>query len=121
MEMTRIEAIGRQVKGALKQSLGKVIGDAKLTADGAAERADGAAHNAGGPDRVAGIDTDRIMGVGRQFAGAMKQGYGNLTGNAGLTAEGTAELASGKAQNAAGSHRDEEREATAAEPGKELK
>ncbi len=109
MDRARIDAIGHQVKGTLKQGLGKVIGDAKLQADGAAERAAGETHGAG-PDRVAGIDTDRIRGVGRQFAGAIKQGFGGLTGNAKMAAEGSAERAAGKAQNEAGSVRDEARD-----------
>jgi uncharacterized protein YjbJ (UPF0337 family) len=61
MDTTRIEAIGHQIKGALKENPGKLIGDAKLKTDGAAERAAGAAHDTGAAERVAGIDTDRIM------------------------------------------------------------
>ena len=38
MESNRIEGIGHQVKGAVMEGLGKAIGDAKLAADGAAER-----------------------------------------------------------------------------------
>ena len=41
MESNRIEGIGHQVKGAVMEGLGKAIGDAKLAADGAAERAIG--------------------------------------------------------------------------------
>ncbi len=37
MDKTCIEAIGHQVKGALKEGFGKVIGDAKLRADCAAQ------------------------------------------------------------------------------------
>ena len=114
MDSARIEAIGHEIKGTLKENLGKVIGDAKLKADGAAERAAGAAHDNGAAGRVAGIDTDRIMGVGRQIAGAAKQGFGSLTGNTRLVAEGSAERAAGKAQNAAGSARDEAIDAAAA-------
>lgn len=112
MEKNKIESIGRLVAGALKEGLGKVIGDAKLQADGSAERAAGEA-GMQGTDRVVGIDTDRIVGVGRQFAGAVKQGFAGLTGNAKLAAKGSAERAAGKAQNAAGSFRDEARETPA--------
>jgi uncharacterized protein YjbJ (UPF0337 family) len=122
MDKTRIETIGHQVKGALRENLGRIIGDAKLKADGAAERAAAAASAPGGRDRVAGIDTDRIMGVGRQFAGIFKQGIASLTGNAKLGAEGTAEQAAGRAQNSVGSVRDEAREAAAADlPAKDMK
>jgi uncharacterized protein YjbJ (UPF0337 family) len=111
METSRFESIGHQIKGALLENIGRVIGDAKLQANGAAERAVGSAGAAGGIDRVGGVDTDRIMGVGRQFAGAVKQGVGGLMGNAKLTAAGVAERNAGKAQNIAGSVRDEAREA----------
>jgi uncharacterized protein YjbJ (UPF0337 family) len=122
MDKTRIEAIGHQIKGTLKENLGKVLGDAKLKADGAAERAVGEAENTGGIDRVAGIDTDRIKGVGRQFAGAVKQGFGNLVGSTKLAAEGSVERAAGKAQNEVGSARDEARDAAGVQqPGKKLK
>jgi uncharacterized protein YjbJ (UPF0337 family) len=116
MESNRLEGIGHQVKGVLKEGLGKIIGDAKLTADGAAERVVGDAQNTAGPEggRVIGIDTDRIAGVGHQFAGAVKEGLGNLSGNPELVAEGTAERDAGKQQNAAGGARDTAREVTEA-------
>ena len=56
-------------------------------------------HDNGAAGRVAGIDTDRIKGVGRQIAGAAKQGFGSLTGNARMVTEGSAERAAGKARN----------------------
>lgn len=113
MENNRIEGIGHQVKGAVKESLGNAIGDAKLAADGTAERAIGDAQNAAGPGReqVFGIDIDRIMGIGHQFKGTLMQRLGGLVGNPKLQAEGVAERLAGKAQNAAGSGRDLVREA----------
>ena len=109
----RIEGIGHQVKGVLKEGIGKIIGDAKLTADGAAERAAGEAQNVAGPEgaSVIGIDTDRIAGVGHQLKGAVKEGLGNLAGKPELVAEGTAERDAGKQQNAVGGARDTAREA----------
>jgi uncharacterized protein YjbJ (UPF0337 family) len=41
MDTERVEGIGHQVKGAIEQTLGRIIGDATLAADGAAERAGG--------------------------------------------------------------------------------
>jgi uncharacterized protein YjbJ (UPF0337 family) len=109
MDRTYIDAIGRQFKGTLKEGLGKVIGDAKLTADGSAERIAGEseAKNAPPTKSVAGIDTDRIIGAGRQFTGAVKEGIGDLFCSTKMAAEGSAERAAGKAQNEAGSARDE--------------
>ncbi|MEO6780278.1 MAG: CsbD family protein [Bradyrhizobium sp.] len=113
MENSRIEGIGHQVKGAVKESLGKAIGDAKLAADGTAERTIGDAQNAAdtGGDQVFGIDTERVKGIGHQLKGALIQGIGSLVGNPKLQADGVAEQLAGKAQNAAGSERDMEREA----------
>jgi len=116
MDSNRLEGIGHQVKGVLKEGLGKIIGDAKLTADGAAERAVGQAQNVAGAEgeSVIGIDTDRIAGVGHQLKGALKEGLGNLAGKPELVAEGTAERDAGKQQNAAGGARDTAREAAEA-------
>jgi uncharacterized protein YjbJ (UPF0337 family) len=115
MDNERLEGFGHQVKGALKQGLGKLLGDAKLTADGAAERTVGEAANPLGVDgaRIFDVDADRVLGVGHQFKGALKQGLGSLVGNQKLKADGVAEASEGQTQNAAGSARDEEREAFA--------
>lgn len=48
MDKNRIAAIGHQLKGTLKEGLGKIIGDAKLAADGATEREVGETQNAAG-------------------------------------------------------------------------
>jgi uncharacterized protein YjbJ (UPF0337 family) len=89
-----------------------VIGDAKLVADGNAEQASGTAQTAAG-DAIAsafGVDKDRLEGVGHQLKGAAKLGLGKLIGDGKLVAEGTAERASGKAQDAIGSARDQARD-----------
>ena len=123
METNRLEGIGYQVKGGLKEGLGKIIGDAKLTADGAAERAAGEAQNAAGPEgeNVTGIDTDRIAGVGHRLKGAVKEGLGHIAGKPHLEAEGVAEREAGKIQNAVGSARDEAREAIKAPDSSDAK
>jgi uncharacterized protein YjbJ (UPF0337 family) len=51
MDTDRLEGIGHQIKGVVKENLGKMIGDAKLEADGAAERVAGKAQNAVGSAR----------------------------------------------------------------------
>jgi uncharacterized protein YjbJ (UPF0337 family) len=45
MNRDRIDGIGHQLIGGLKQGIGKMIGDAKLTTDGAEERSSGKAQN----------------------------------------------------------------------------
>ena len=59
------------------------------------------------------MDKDRIEGIGHQVKGAVKEGLGRIIGDAKLEADGTAERASGKVQNAIGSARDEARDARA--------
>jgi uncharacterized protein YjbJ (UPF0337 family) len=115
MDASRIEGIGHQIKGRLKEQFGQLIGDAKLTADGAAERVAGDAQNTASGQLIAGIDMDRITGVGRQLKGAGEQALGRLIGDAKLMGDGSAEISAGKAQNAAGSARDETRQAEDAE------
>ena len=116
MEDHRLEGFGHQVKGAVKQSIGKAIGDAKIAADGTAERIIGdqqvaAGTGLDGGDQLFGIDTARVMGIVNQFRGALMQGVGSLVGNPKLQADGIAQQQAGKAQNAAGSDRDEKRQA----------
>jgi len=109
----RIEGIGHQVKGAVLRSIGVAIGDAKLSADGTAERALGDAQNtaSAGGDQLAGIDTDRIIGIGHQVKGALIEELGRLVGNPKLQATGALERNAGKEQNLAGGDRDVARQA----------
>ena len=116
MENGRFEGFGHQVKGAIKENIGKAIGDAKLVADGTAERIIGdqqVAADTGldGGDQMFGIDTGRVRGIVNQLKGTLMQSVGSLVGNPKLQADGVAEQLAGKAQNAAGSERDMEREA----------
>jgi uncharacterized protein YjbJ (UPF0337 family) len=48
MDKDRIEGSANQAKGALKEGVGKMTGDAKLQAEGAAEKAKGKVQNAVG-------------------------------------------------------------------------
>ena len=48
MDKDRIEGSARQAKGAIKVAAGKLTGDAKLQADGKADKADGKIQNAVG-------------------------------------------------------------------------
>jgi uncharacterized protein YjbJ (UPF0337 family) len=109
MENSSFGAIGQQVKGFLKQRFGRMIGDAKLQADGAADLAIGHSKN-NQIGQMAGIDTDRLAGIGHELRGSVKTGIAYMTGDADLEAAGNAERAAGKAQNAAGSARDEARD-----------
>jgi len=48
MDKDRIEGSAQQVKGGVKEVIGKITGDAKLQADGKAEKAAGKIQNAVG-------------------------------------------------------------------------
>ena len=57
------------------------------------------------------MDKNRIAGAAKQAKGAMKQAIGKVTGDAKLQAEGTADKAEGKVQNAIGGWNDSVRDA----------
>jgi uncharacterized protein YjbJ (UPF0337 family) len=46
MDKDRVEGVGHQVKGAVKEAAGKVTGDSKLQAEGKTEKAAGKVQNA---------------------------------------------------------------------------
>ena len=46
MDKDRIQGSAKQVKGTLKLVAGKILGDAKLVADGEADKANGVVQNA---------------------------------------------------------------------------
>ncbi len=48
MDKDRIEGSANQAKGAIKQTAGKITGDAKLQSEGAADQAKGKVQNAVG-------------------------------------------------------------------------
>jgi uncharacterized protein YjbJ (UPF0337 family) len=48
MDKNRVEGVAHQVKGAVKEAVGKVTGDTKTQAEGAAEKAAGKVQNAVG-------------------------------------------------------------------------
>jgi uncharacterized protein YjbJ (UPF0337 family) len=53
MDKDRIKGIGDQAKGAVKDTAGKVTGDAKLQAEGKADKLKGKLENAAGGARDA--------------------------------------------------------------------
>ena len=46
MDKDRIEGSAKEIKGAVKQAVGKAIGDAKLESDGNADKIEGKVQNA---------------------------------------------------------------------------
>lgn len=55
-------------------------------------------------------DHDRVEGAARNIGGKIKEGFGNLTGDVKLKAEGKAEQVEGRVQNAVGGVKDSLRE-----------
>ena len=56
------------------------------------------------------MDKERIKGAANQAKGAVKEGVGNLTGDAKLQVEGKADKLTGKVQSAVGGARDAARD-----------
>lgn len=56
------------------------------------------------------MNNDRIKGSAKQFKGAVKEKTGKLTGDAALEAEGKADKAAGRVQNAIGGLKDKLRD-----------
>jgi uncharacterized protein YjbJ (UPF0337 family) len=57
------------------------------------------------------LDKDRISGAMNQAKGSVKEGAGKMTGDSKLEAEGKADKAAGKVQNAVGGAKDTLRDA----------
>lgn len=45
VDSNRVEGVGHQIKGAVKEGVGKVTGDTKMQAEGTAEKAAGKVQN----------------------------------------------------------------------------
>lgn len=60
MNTDRIKGIGKQIEGSVKETFGKVTGDTKTEAEGAAEKLSGKVENAvgGAKDEVRRAATD---------------------------------------------------------------
>jgi uncharacterized protein YjbJ (UPF0337 family) len=56
------------------------------------------------------VDSDRVEGKAEQAKGSIKKGVGELTGDEKMQAEGTADKAKGKAQDAWGQTKDAARD-----------
>lgn len=57
------------------------------------------------------MDKDRVAGSAKQAKGVMKEAVGKVVGNSKLEAEGKADKAEGKVQNAIGGLKDSVRDA----------
>lgn len=65
------------------------------------------------------MDKDRLEGSAKQAKGAVKETWGTATGDAKKEAEGKADKAEGRVQNAVGGMRDTVRDAAEKVTGKE--
>lgn len=78
---------GEEIKGGLKEGLGKLTGDDGLEAEGAAQK------QAGRTER-------KMSGAATEAGGTVKKGLGKLIDSPTLTAEGEADRIRGKAERA---------------------
>ena len=76
-----------ELKGNLKQGMGKLTGDTDLEAEGKAE------HDTAKASR-------EIKGAGNQLKGSVEEGVGKLTGDEETQARGTADRLKGDSQRA---------------------
>ena len=113
MDQDRIDGISHQFGAPLTAGNGKIIGDGKVASGGAGKQAAGKAQTAIGSakDAATGMDRDPIEGVGHQFRGAIKEGFGHIAGDPAIEADGAVERAAGKVRNAAGCGQEEVRDA----------
>ncbi len=60
MDKNRIKGVGKQVSGSIKEAVGKITGDTKTEAEGAAQKTAGKAQNAvgGAKDKVRDASSD---------------------------------------------------------------
>ena len=65
------------------------------------------------------MDKDRIEGMGKQAKGKVKEAWGKGTGDAKTEAEGKADKAEGRVQNAVGGMKDAARDALDKATGRE--
>jgi uncharacterized protein YjbJ (UPF0337 family) len=78
---------GDELKGAVKQTVGKVLGNERLQAEGAADQATGKA-------------VRETAGAGNQLGGTVKRAAGRALGSRQLELEGEAQRLKGQAQSA---------------------
>lgn len=78
---------GDELKGSLKETAGKVLGNEEMEAEGKATQAKGKAER-------------EVAGAGNRVAGNVKKGVGDAIGNEQMEAEGTVQDIKGKAQQA---------------------
>ena len=78
---------GRELKGSAKEAVGGALGNERMRAEGAADKATGKAAR-------------ETAGTANAAAGTLKQGVGKALGSERLHAEGASQKLKGKAQRA---------------------
>jgi len=77
---------GKELKGSVKEGVGKLVGNEKLEAKGRAEKAQGRTRR-------------RAGALSKEVKGTAKQAAGKLTGDIDLEFEGKAEAKAGREQS----------------------
>jgi uncharacterized protein YjbJ (UPF0337 family) len=91
----RSEGTAEQVGGAIKEGVGKILGNERLEAEGRARKLEGEAK------KEAAKASERAEGKTEEVAGAVKNRVGALIGNEQMQAEGKAKELTGEARQKA--------------------
>ena len=88
----RIEGVAEQVGGTIKKSVGSLIGNQQMEAEGRVAELSGEAKQASAKA------AERVKGSLEEAGGALEQGAGKLLGNEPMAAEGKAKKLKGEAR-----------------------
>ena len=91
----RGEAAAEQLGGKIKKTVGKVIGNEQMEAEGTAKELQGEAREAAAKGK------ERVKGAVEEVAGAIKNRVGHVIDNAQMIAEGKAKELEGEARQKA--------------------
>ena len=91
----RVKGKVEEIKGTLKESVGDLIGNEQMQAEGHAEKVAGQARQ-----DVAKAE-ERVKGMGEQLVGTAKGAVGKLLGNEQMRVEGKAKELTGKGRRKA--------------------
>jgi uncharacterized protein YjbJ (UPF0337 family) len=91
----RVKGKVEEIKGTLKESVGDLIGNEQMQAEGHAEKLTGQARQ-----DVAKAE-ERVKGMGEQLVGTAKGAVGKLIGNEQMRVEGKAKELTGKGRRKA--------------------
>jgi len=91
----QVKGAGQQVKGKIKETAGKAVGNPRLQVEGNLEK------NVGKVRQAAARPIEAVKGAVQEAKGSLKRGMGEAAGNPSLAGEGEAERVEGKVRRKA--------------------